>query len=218
MSWWDSSRVGYGRQLQSAAVGLAEHAWPVLPGTFWEGRAWCGRPGSRSASQAGPLPIPASGLAAATTDPARAAAWWSGLPYSILVATGTTVDVIEVAATVGRQVRTILRARGVTAPALSTTAGRWRFAVRAGQPLRPELDAQPEVMLYGRGSYIVAPPSDDAHGAQRWEIGPWACRWQLPDPYDVQYAVLTALGLQPAAVGDPAGELAGELAMTGSGF
>lgn len=206
MSWWDSSRVGYGTQLQSAAVGLAAHGWPVLPGTFWQGRGWCGRPGSRDVSQTGPLPIPASGLAAATTDAARVAEWWSGPPYSILVATGTTVNVIDVDATVGRQARTTLRARGVTAPALSTTAGRWRFAVKAARPLRPELAAHPDVLLYGPGSFVVAPPSDDAQGAQRWEVGPWACRWQLPDSYDVQYAVLTALGLEPGAEADRSDE------------
>lgn len=211
MSWWDNSRVGYGTQLQSAAVGLATHGWPVLPGTFWQGRGWYGRPGGE-ASQAGPLPISASGLAAASTDAARVADWWSGPPYSILVATGTVVDVIEVDATVGRRVRATLRARGVTAPAVSTTAGRWRFAVKAGRPIRPELGAHPDILLYGRGAFVVAPPSDDAEGAQRWEIGPWACRWQLPDSYDVQYAVLTAL--RPA-LGASVGYL-NELAMSGS--
>lgn len=214
MSWWDSSRVGYGAQLQSAAVGLAAHGWPILPGTFWQGRGWCGRPGSGEASQEGPLPISASGLAAATTDAARVTAWWSGAPYSILVATGITVDVIEVDATAGRQIGAILRARGVTAPVVSTTAGHWRFAVTAGQSLLPELDAHPDVVLYGRGAFVVAPPSDDAQGAQRWEIGPWVCRWQLPDPYDVQHAVLTPLGLEPGAA---LRRRSDELARSGSG-
>lgn len=195
MSWWDSSRAGHGTQLLRAAAGLAEHGWPVLPGTFWQAGAWHGRP---DAPQAGPVPVD-DGLPAATVDRSRATAWWSGLPYSILLATGSALDVIEVAADVGRRVRALLRTAGVTAPTAATTDGRWWFAVAAGEPMRPELASEPGVVLYGSGSFAVAPPSADTDGTHRWEIGPWACRWRLPRPVDVQWAVLAALGQRQVA-------------------
>lgn len=207
MSWWDSYRTVYRTELKAGALGLVDHGWPVLPGTFWQGGRWTGLGPAGATPQSGPVPAlrgrPLS-LADATDDPTQVATWWSELPYSVLLATGLRVDVVEVPALVGRRVCAVLRSSGVHAPVAATPTGRWWLAMRAGEPLRPELASRQEVVLHGRGSYVVAPPSECPQGLVHWRASPAAGGWRLPDPYDVQFALVEALSQRPAAAGVPA--------------
>jgi hypothetical protein len=161
----------------AGALALADSGWPVVPGTFWQGRRWAG---SAAAPQAGAVPIPADGPAGATCDTSTIIRWWSELPYSVLLQTGSLLDAIEVSPAAGRRLSACLRAAGVVAPAGTSSAGRWWFLVRAGEPLRPELAARPDVTLHGRGSWIVAPPSQDAYGAAQWCVPPPATAASAP--------------------------------------
>lgn len=199
MQWWDSYRAVYGTELRAEALTLADHGWAVVPGTFPQGEVWSGRSG---APQAGPCPVLDEWGVRASTDPAQIAEWWSGLPYSILLPTGLTFDVVEAPATVGRRATAVLRALGVPVPIAATPTGEWMFPVRAGEPLRPDLAGRAGIALHGRGSWFAAPPSTFPQGSVHWRVRPAACGWVLPDPYLVQDALAEAVAQRPTvAVG-----------------
>jgi hypothetical protein len=143
------------------------------------------------------VPVLSLGAAGATCDRRTLTGWWSELPYSVLVATGSAVDMIEVSALVGRRLCEQLRAAGVSAPVGAGPTGRWWFAVGSGEALRPELASRADVALHGRGSWVVAPPTGLAEGGMHWRIPPMDCDGPLPDTYDVQVALLDVLGHRP---------------------
>ncbi|MDL5154488.1 bifunctional DNA primase/polymerase [Actinomycetospora termitidis] len=194
MQWWDSYRAVYGTELRAEAMVLADHGWAVVPGTFPQGEVWTGR---ADAPQAGPVPVLDDWAAKATTDVAQIADWWSGLPYSILLPTGITFDVIEVPASIGRRAAAALRSVGEPVAIAATPTGEWLFPVMPGEPLRPDLAGRPGTALHGRGSYFAAPPSTFPQGSIHWRVRPAACGWRLPDPYSVQDAMAEAVRERP---------------------
>jgi hypothetical protein len=189
MAWWDSDRAEYRAELKTGALALADHGWLLLPGTYWQANRWTGVP---DAPRFGPTPCVAP--VEATDDRETIISWWSELPYSVLVATGTVVDVIEVSALVGRRVSAALRERDTVVPVATSPVGRWWFAVGAGEALRPELATRPDLTLHGRGSVIAAPPTLGPQGSMTWRVPPSACDWRLPDASDLQAAMLDVLG------------------------
>ncbi|HEY1971042.1 MAG TPA: bifunctional DNA primase/polymerase [Pseudonocardia sp.] len=196
MAWWDSNRAVYRAELKASALALADHGWPLLPGTYWQADRWTGIP---DAPQLGPVAVPLDGVAEATDERLAIENWWSDRPYSVLVATGSVVDVIEVSALVGRRVCAALRELDTVAPVAATPTGRWWFVVRAGEALRPELASRADLKLYGRGSWVAAPPSEGPQGSAHWRVPPWACDWRLPSSCDLQVAMLDGLGQRPTA-------------------
>ncbi|HZZ50833.1 MAG TPA: bifunctional DNA primase/polymerase [Pseudonocardia sp.] len=194
MAWWDSDRVEYRAELKTGALALAEHGWPLLPGTYWQANRWTGVP---DAPRFGPTPC--VGTNEATDDVETVTGWWSELPYSVLLATGSVVDVIEVSALVGRRVCAALRERGVVVPVATSPIGRWWFAVAAGEALRPELATRPDLTLHGRGSVVAAPPTLGPQGSMTWRVAPSTCGWRLPEARDLQAAMLDVLGPAPAS-------------------
>jgi hypothetical protein len=191
MAWWESYRAVYRTELKTSALAMADHGWPLLPGTYWQSDRWTG---VANAPQTGPSTVLAAGMAAATCDIRTVDAWWSERPYSVLLVTGFTADVIEVSALVGRRVCALLRESGTVTPVAATPTGRWWFAVRPGEPLRPELTSRTDVRLHGRGSWVAAPPSEGPLGVVHWRVPPSACDWYLPDPCELQVALLEVLG------------------------
>src|SRR5581483_1317479 len=169
MSWWNSSRAVYGAALRAGAQCLVDHGWPVVPGTWWQGGAWRGIPAeptrgltidlSRAAGWDS-VPAVSGGVSSATCDSSQVSLWWSRSPFSVLLATGSALDVVEMPAYLGRRVASTLRRVGVVAPLAATPAGRWWLPVTPGSPLNPELAAQTEVVLHGSGSWVIAPPSE----------------------------------------------------------
>ena len=154
-------------------------------------------PAARTLRRPAPLPSSRTGPPSATTDIGQIADWWSGLPYSILLPTGLTFDVIEVPASIGRRAAAALRAVGVPVPIAATPTGEWLFPVLPGEPLRPDLAGRPGMTLHGRGSYLAAPPSVFPQGSIHWRVRPAACSWRLPDPYSVQDAMAEAVRERP---------------------
>lgn len=201
MSWWNSSRAVYGAELRASALGLVDHGWPVLPGTWWQGGGWRGIPSvpvtgiTTDLSQApgwDSVPATNGGVTAATTDPTQVSLWWSRSPFSVLVATGTKLDVVEMPARIGQRVAGSLRRCGVVAALAATPSGRWWFPVTPGTSLHPELAARTEVVLHGAGSWVMAPPSEMADGLVHWRVTPSACGWRLPESDLVQSAAAEA--------------------------
>jgi Bifunctional DNA primase/polymerase, N-terminal len=194
MAWWDGSRAVYRAELRASAIDLADHGWPVLPGSYWQGDRWVGAEGVPTEELG---PIETNGMSVATQDVGLVDAWWSDRPYSVLIATGSVVDAIEVSALVGRRVCTLLRENDLVVPVAATPTGRWWFAVRAGDALRPELASRPDVVLHTRGSWVAAPPSEGPQGVVHWRVPPSVCDWELPSPCGLQVALLEVLGQRP---------------------
>jgi hypothetical protein len=180
--------------LRASALELVDHGWPVLPGRYWQSDRWVGAEGSPAEELA---PIETDGLGPAVRDVDQVEQWWADRPYSVLVVTGSVVDAIEVSALVGRRVCALLRENDLVAPVAATATGRWWFAVKPGEALRPELASRPDVMLHSRGGWVAAPPSEGPQGVVHWRVAPSACEWDLPSPCDLQVALLDVLGHRP---------------------
>src|ERR687887_2825794 len=129
MSWWNSFRAVYGTELKAGALCLVDHGWPVVPGTWWQGGGWRGLPDQVGLESTPALP---DGVAAASCDPAQVGQWWTEAPYSVLLATGGALDVIEVPAWMGRRMAATLRLVDVVAPLAATPTGQWWFPVTPG--------------------------------------------------------------------------------------
>lgn len=173
--------------LRRAARRYAAHGWDVMPGAAFTGvRHRCDDPGCPTF---GCHPALERWAEAASRDISVVSAWWRSKSYTVLLPTGRAFDVLEVPAHLGALV-----ARGtVRAPVAVTGARRWMILVRPGQPLRPELDGQLDVVLHGRDSWIPAPPSKELAGRSRWEVSPEEVQWRLPDSYAVQLLLVDAL-------------------------
>ena len=205
MEWSDSWRGAFRIELRAEAIGLAWRGWPVLPGTYPAGLRWEGRDGARNE---GPVPVHQDWAQRVGTDPEHVASWWSGRPYTLLVATGFVVDAVEVGGELGRRTAAALRAAGVLVPIAATPTGRWLFLTASdpanhGSPSRSELSEHPDVVLHGRGSWIPLPPSPFQHGVVHWRVKPQVCGWQLPHIDVVRDALLSACRKDEAMVGQP---------------
>ncbi|SCL38024.1 Bifunctional DNA primase/polymerase, N-terminal [Micromonospora rhizosphaerae] len=182
-------------RLRRVAVRYAAHGWEVTPGAcLANNRFVCGRAGCPTI---GCHPALEDWEEAASADPARVATWWRSRPHAVLLPTGRAFDVLEVSADLGRRmldgVATHPAGLGVRGPVLVTPTGRWMFLVRPGDPLRPELEQCFHVVRHGPGSWIAAPPTRLAEGTVRWAVAPEQVRWQLPDSYLAQNALIRAL-------------------------
>ncbi|GLY01674.1 MULTISPECIES: bifunctional DNA primase/polymerase [Actinoplanes] len=172
-------------RLRRTALRYAEHGWSVTPGAWLSGHHFdCGRPGCRIT---GCHPALDTWTESATTDPARITAWWRRRPYAVLLTTGTTFDVLEVPAAMGR----FAPAAG---PVAVTATGRWMFFVAPGRPLRSELEHRLDVVRHGTGSWIPAPPSRMIEGPVRWVNPPGRTGWRLPDAGEVQQSLAAVFG------------------------
>jgi hypothetical protein len=186
--WSDSWRGSFRIELRAEAVGLAWRGWPVLPGTYPAGAQWAGR---ENAGTDGPVPVHDDWQDRIGTAADEVATWWTGQPYSLLVATGVVLDAIEVDGELGRKAAAVLRTFGMPAPIVATPTGRWMFLTKTGQPLRSELVNH--VTLHGAGSYVPLPPSPFEHGVVHWRVKPEVCGWRLPESAVVQDALADAI-------------------------
>jgi hypothetical protein len=190
MSWWNSSRAVYGTELRAGAICLVDHGWPVVPGTWWQSGGWRGLPDTAGLES---VPAVPQGVAAASTDLAQVGRWWSEAPYSVLLATGDVLDVIEVPARMGRRMAGTLRSIGVVVPLAATPTGRWWFPVSPGGPDLPESLVDADAIRHGAGSWVIAPPSECADGLVHWRVQPASCGWRLPPSELVQSAAVEAV-------------------------
>lgn len=171
--------------MRRAAMIYGERGWPVVAGACLLGdRFTCGL-GCRTVSC---HPIADGWEDHATTDTAAIAGTWEAKPYSVLLATGSAFDVLDMPAYMGA-----LASEGVPGPVATTPGGRWMFLVRPGGRLLPELAGQYNVVLHAGGSWIPAPPVPTPHGRVRWEVAPHETDWRIPHLEQVQVALLATL-------------------------
>lgn len=176
-------------RLKWAAVRLVAHGFPVTPGApLRAGKFDCGRPGCHTQAC---HPALEQWQQVTCTDPDAATAWWSHAAYSILLPTGTALDVIDVPAPLGAAALAGQFGRAI-GPVAATPEGRWMFLVRPGQPLAPRLAGRLDIVRHAAGSWIPAPPTRLVNGPVRWVVSPAEVGWHLPDPATVQRRLITA--------------------------
>lgn len=189
MDWADSWRGAFRIELRAEAIGFASRGWPVLAGTYPAHSGWTGGDGEPADGLA---PIGGGRQGSGTRSPERVAELWDGHPYSLLAATGTVLDAIEVTDRLGRAVAAELRATGDPAPIVATPDGRWLFLTEAGTE-SAILSNLPEVTVHGEGSWVPLPPTPYLEGIAHWRVKPEICGWRLPATRIVREAVLRAL-------------------------
>jgi len=172
--------------LRRAALGYADHGWDIVPGACLVGTRYeCDQPGCYTVTCHPGIPHWES---VAGHDPDVIRAWWKDLHHTVLLATGRSVDVLEVPGALGR-----LAAPSVHGPVATAPSGRMMFLVRSGESLRPELQDRLDVVKHDLGSWVAIPPTDHPDGRMGWDTPPEDCDWRLPDPYSVQSVLLAAL-------------------------
>jgi hypothetical protein len=182
MDWSDSWHGAFRIELRAQAIGLAWRGWQVMPGTY-------------PAANDGPVPVFEDWAERINTATAgEIADWWNGeQPHSLLVATGKTLDAIEVGDELGRQTAAVLRSTGLPVPIAATPSGRWLFLTEAGEKLHSELAGNADIVLHTAGSFIPLPPSTFLQGIVHWRVRPEVCGWDLPASRVVQDAMLRAV-------------------------
>jgi len=172
-------------RLRRAARRYADHDWPVVPGARLSGdRFACDQLGCLTVTCHPAVP---DWERQALLDPDRIAGWWQRSEYGVLLATGHTFDVLEVAGPVGRKLAREVHGPVAVAPN-GKQAHRWMFLVRGGAGLLPALAGNSAVVLHRAGSWIPAPPTPLPTGAVRWVTRPGEYAWEPADPVWVQRA------------------------------
>lgn len=192
----DSWRRAFRVELRAHAIDLAWRGWEVLPGTYPAGSQWAGREGTEDA---GPVPVHRDWQERIGTKPDQVATWWTGRPYSLLLATGRSFDAIEVGGGLGRRAAQVLRTVGIPVPIIATPSDRWVFLTKAGAPHGRELAEHDDVIMHGAGSWVPLPPSSFQHGVVHWRVKPEVCGWNIPDSHTIQDALLDAIATRATA-------------------
>lgn len=215
--WSDSWRGAFRIELRAEAIGFASRGWPVMPGSYPmdnrpttsgsidspESTSACGEhrwAGRAQNDEQGLVPVHDDWADRLGATPEQVAEWWSGRPYSLLVATGTVVDAFEVDAELGRRAAGALRITGQPAPIVATPTGRWLFLTASGASPEPALHEQAGVTWHGAGSWVPLPPTPFEHGVVHWRVKPDVWGWQLPAAHVVHAALLGAINGQATAV------------------
>jgi hypothetical protein len=206
---WGIDRQLIRLRLRTAASHFAEHGWSITPGAWLTGdRFDCTQ---ANCTVQACHPARADWAESATTDPGRVHRWWRDEPHAVLLATGRSIDVIEVPALLGaRAVRGPVTGPGAASvvdqargPVAVTPSGRWMFLVRPDDGLRPCLDRG--VLLHGAGSWVPLPPTRLRRGPVRWEVTPSDVDWWLPSSGEVQRALVAAMISLDAGIVDASG-------------
>lgn len=199
MDWSDDWRDAFRIELRAEAVGLAARGWPIMPGTYPTSGGWTD---GETLDCNGPEPLhPERKLQLADRSESVATAW-TERPYSLLVATGSVVDAVDVPAFIGKRVARLLRTVGVLAPIAATPEGRWFFLTTRAGSAAAELHAHPEVVVRGAGDWIPLPPSAHRHGIVHWRVKPQTCDWRPADANVLRDAVIQVLGSTDAEDAD----------------
>lgn len=190
MDWSDSWRSAFRIELRAEAIGLASRGWPVLPGTCPVTDDQSGE--SPVSGCPGPIPVHADWTERIGASADEVASWWNGEPRSLLAATGTVLNAVEVSDQLGRRTAAMLRQNGGPVPIVATPAGRWLFLVQGGQAL-PELADSADITVHAAGSWVPLPPSPFQHGIAHWRVKPEVCGWRLPRATVVKDAIVRAI-------------------------
>ena len=93
---------------------------------------------------------------------------------TLMLITGSALDVLEVPAAIGRGICAQLRAADIVVPVAATPTGAWWYPVTPGAALPVALRVAEDVVLHA-GDAIAAPPSQVPDGWVHWRVPPAAC-------------------------------------------
>jgi hypothetical protein len=194
-NWPASWRSAFRIELRAEAIGLAWRGWPVMPGTYpapvrGEGDELTWR---------SPEPAQENWRELIGTGPHEVANWFLGEPQSLLVATGTVLNAIEVEDEVGRRAARLLRATGHPAPIVALPNGRWLFLTTVSEEFPEQLAANASVEWHAADGWIPLPPTPFQHGVVHWRVKPEVWGWQLPEAAAVYDVLVRALAGEQAS-------------------
>jgi hypothetical protein len=184
--------------LQAAALFyVVDRGWPVLPGAYVEddGRCSCG---DAECPDPGAHPAAEPGLTRATRSTDDVWEWWSGKPYTVLLASGLEFDVLDAPAAVGYAAIRQLELLGLpSGPVLHLPGERLLFLVNPGArnlywyTVDHNDRARFDVRHHAVGHFVPAPPSSTACGGlTRWAVPPDPIERGLPGAVDVLGALI----------------------------
>ncbi|OLT48399.1 DNA primase [Saccharomonospora sp. CUA-673] len=197
MEWPDALRGSFRIELRAEAISLAERGWPILPGTVptsgtdAEDVTAVGAAGAVNSPR--PEPLHADWSERLGAHPRQIAAWFTGKQCSLLVATGTMVDAIEVGDELGRRAASLLRGTGHPAPIVAMPNGRWLFLTTSAGTVHRALADHADVTWHGEGSYVPLPPTPYGQGVVHWRVKPAIWGWRLPSASSVHEVLVRAL-------------------------
>ncbi|WP_232660677.1 bifunctional DNA primase/polymerase [Pseudonocardia sp. TRM90224] len=99
---------------------------------------------------------------------------------TLLLVTGTVLDILEVPASFGRQVCAHLRDAGEVVPVGAAPTGEWWFPMSMGSTLPAELRDTADVRLHTAGEMVLAPPSAVPDGWVHWRVAPALSSYHVP--------------------------------------
>lgn len=183
-----------GSTMVHAAIRYAEHGWPVLPGTVFDGRRYA-VPGTGQATDGLRPLLPRD---AASTDVRTLAQWWrvtTSLVPSVLVRTGRMFDAVTVSRDLAVEAVQTTVFRDAPGPViLRPDQGRAYFLVGLGESLVPPEGARPTVVERVRsGAWLAAPPTRTAVGGVSWLASPQGAGWEPGDAAVLAEALRVAL-------------------------
>jgi hypothetical protein len=189
-NWPDSWRGAFRIEMRAEAIGLAWRGWPVLPGAE---PASVTADGDDNGTWRRPVPAQDNWRELIGTHPHKVATWFGDETHSLLVATGTVLDAIEVDDELGKRAARLLRATGHPAPIVAMPNGRWLFLTTVAASIPEELAAEASIQWHGANGYIPLPPSPFQHGVVHRRVKPEVWGWQLPEAAEVHAVLVRAL-------------------------
>ena len=114
---------------------------------------------------------------------------------TLMLITGSALDVLEVPAAIGRGICAQLRAADIVVPVAATPTGSWWYPVTPGSALPAGLREAEDVVLHA-GDAIAAPPSQVPDGWVHWRVPPAACDFGVAAADLIFSAAATAVALR----------------------
>ena len=121
---------------------------------------------------------------------------------TLMLITGSALDVLEVPAVIGRGICAQLRAADIVVPVAATPTGSWWYPVTPGSALPAVLREAEDVVLHA-GDAIAAPPSQVPDGWVHWRVPPAACDFGVAAADLIFSAAATAVALRVDAEAHP---------------
>ena len=121
---------------------------------------------------------------------------------TLMLITGSALDVLEVPAAIGRGICAQLRAADIVVPVAATPTGSWWYPVTPGAVLPAVLRQAHGVVLHASDA-IAAPPSQVPDGWVHWRVPPAACDYGVAAADMIFSAAATAVALRVDDDGHP---------------
>lgn len=177
------------RLVADAAVAYAEHGWPVLPGSAWNGRRFV-VPGTTQRTD-GIRPLLGRNLA--TSDVGTVRSWWnvdSRLVPSVLLRSGECFQLVSLVSRLADRVVATDEFRRAPGPVIRSILDRQTFFLVEVDQRIPRVAglASGDAVAYPSGDWVAAPPTRVGNDSYlEWLHSPESAGWR-----PVAASVLTA--------------------------